>query len=469
MIMRMPLYALLLTIVACNMDPVQAKMTADSELQIRPAVVRTITGDSAALTAVAFTGAGNPVFTGPVTWRSLDPTTVTVSTSGGVQALTAGWGRVVARATDSEKEDTATIAVGLRLADIAVGSGVACGLTEDGVTWCWDQGYYDYFGVGKLSGEALPGRIPGDLHFEKLSTGYNLACGVASGEVYCWGYGAGTGCYKETCLTPHPLRPAIVDASYLDVNSHPAICATGADGLECRNGDESACDRCSPVARARLPGPLTLRDYFGCGLAADGQAWCWGDAHLGQLGRVIPPELCVRYHCEQEEPVAVNTPERFENIVSGSTFACGLTAYGRAFCWGSYERFPELHQNVSTPGASPVRISSTLRFESIAAGDAHVCGIEFNGQLYCWGSASSVIAGPRQASGEPRLVAPGTKFTRVAAGGGSACAIAESGVTFCMGSGAALGQGSRNFASRALVPIMPPGPLPSFVTLNAHW
>ena len=73
-----------------------------------------------------------------------------------------------------------------------------------------------------------------------------------------------------------------------------------------------------------------------CALASDGRAWCWGFDLFGALGRGG------NYNGNQSTsdltfpvPQPVNTPHRFVTLAGNGGAFCGLTATGRAYCWGN--------------------------------------------------------------------------------------------------------------------------------------
>jgi alpha-tubulin suppressor-like RCC1 family protein len=82
--------------------------------------------------------------------------------------------------------------------DLFAGGVVTCGLTADGVAYCWGGNAVGQVGAGS-SGAVLsaPTRVAGDLKFRKLSIGALGAaerqhvCGITiAGRLYCWGSGS---------------------------------------------------------------------------------------------------------------------------------------------------------------------------------------------------------------------------------------------------------------------------------------
>ena len=60
----------------------------------------------------------------------------------------------------------------LQLTELSVGSSEACGLTAEGIAWCWGE---------------VPAPLPGGHEFRQLSVGLFKSCGiVAPAQLYCW-------------------------------------------------------------------------------------------------------------------------------------------------------------------------------------------------------------------------------------------------------------------------------------------
>lgn len=473
---------LLVSAAACTEDPIEPMLTDTGDLQVRPAFSRLIAGQSVALDAVAFDEGGYPVFTGPLEWTSLDNDVLTVDDEGVATSALPGWGRVVVRSTDASREDTAVVAVGLELAGVDAGDDYACGWTAAGDAWCWGarfNGRDGVLGTGARPTTLTPTRVTGGLAFSDIAPGRRHTCGIADGDVYCWGFNSDFQLGTFSCAVRDfgchtPERPLNLQGEFahIAVGFWSSSCASGQAGLYCW-GDVSSpqpvtdcMSNCQThLHSAALVGPVTLGDAFGCALDATGRAYCWGWNDRGQLGSDIPPQSCLDAACvRSSEPIAVTTSERFVDVTAGREFACGLTAAGQAFCWGSYSPYVE----VIVPGAVPVAIGGSLRFQSIDAGDYHVCAITSAGELYCWGyeDFSGALGLPLLEGNElveqPRRVGDGLTFTSVGAGYRVTCAISTDGGALCLGGGAGTGQGSVRMLVSP-VPIVPPGAIPDWL------
>jgi alpha-tubulin suppressor-like RCC1 family protein len=85
------------------------------------------------------------------------------------------------------------VATGLKFRSVSVGSAVACGLTDDGAAHCWGDNLHGALGDGTTRGpngspRMTPGPVLGERRFQTLVAGYYRACGLtAEGVAYCWG------------------------------------------------------------------------------------------------------------------------------------------------------------------------------------------------------------------------------------------------------------------------------------------
>ncbi len=181
---------------------------------------------------------------------------------------------------------------GLVLKTVSAGSG-ACGLTADGLAFCWGFS------------STLAAAVSGDLTFAVVSAGYAHACGVTTaGAAYCWGW-----------------------------NAHGEL------------GDLSTTNSLAPVSVAGEHRFLTISagaDHT-CAVADDGAAYCWGTTAYGQLGNALATDascgvLTSGSYCAG--PMLVSGGLSFAAVSAGGMgfntqdHTCGLTTDGAAYCWG---------------------------------------------------------------------------------------------------------------------------------------
>ncbi len=178
-----------------------------------------------------------------------------------------------------------------------------------------------------------------------------------------------------------------------------------------------------------------------CGLAVDSTAYCWGGDGSGQLGNgiVIPDTV----------PVGVTGGLKFVALAVGYQHTCGFVAGGAAYCWGS-NLAGELGNGTTSqnPNPAPVPVSGGVSFTSLAAGDAHTCGLASDSTAYCWGGNDFGPLGDSTTTSRsvPGPVAGGHKFVAIAAGGSHTCALTGTGDAYCWGNNSSgeLGDSSGN-------------------------
>jgi alpha-tubulin suppressor-like RCC1 family protein len=203
--------------------------------------------------------------------------------------------------------------------------------------------------------------------FAALAVGGDLTCGLqASGLAWCWGAGNTT-----------PARvPAKEHFSLL------AVGLAGGAGVTAKGrtywwhnpfvGTGTVVRDIDPAQRGLIRSVETHYTMVGigathvCGLTKDGTVYCWGDHSRGQLGRgdnwlgdlvaeAIVDELIPGVDDEAD------TVDPRDTLVHENTI--------RNADWRTIDRVP-----------------TRVRFEAIAAGYLHTCGLTSGGRVFCWGS-----------------------------------------------------------------------------------
>lgn len=232
---------------------------------------------------------------------------------------------------------------------------------------------------------------------------------------------------------------------------------------------------------------IVVDDDYGCGIAADDRAWCWGSNFSHQLG-FSTPAVCNGSACQyggvgdQETPQPVTTSSTFTSLAvggsscpNGSGFVfgtcgrtCGLTAAGRAECWGNVSSVPAMPPETTftalttQPGsgyfASGTRscgiaasgkaycfapaataLMNGMSVRSLSMGRNHSCAVTTDGDAYCWGSNAKGNLGigstDATAHAAPERVATTEKFTTINVSDASTCALSTAGGLLCWGAG----------------------------------
>jgi alpha-tubulin suppressor-like RCC1 family protein len=305
------------------------------------------------------------------------------------------------------------VAGGLKFQTLSVSKvdGVTCGLTADGVAYCWGDNSGGQLGDGTRTDRLTPTPVAGGLSFTSIAVGNSHACGVAmSGTAYCWG------------TTPNG---AFGDGT---VGTHLAPTATAAGLL--------------------LESIVAGSDYT-CALTTDGAAYCWGLGVQGQLGN---GEAVIR-----RTPVPVAGGLTFFGLAAGGMSTCGVTFGLETYCWG-LNLTGTLGDGTFSRRLVPVPVSGGLTFQSISAGFETMCGVTEAGTGHCWGYNFGALGdGTSEHRSAPGTVSGGLEFHRIAAGTGYSCGVTTSGSVYCWGdnSNGQLGNGT-TVASETPVPVQWP-------------
>ncbi|MBW3570993.1 MAG: Ig-like domain-containing protein [Gemmatimonadetes bacterium] len=353
---------------------------------------------------------GNPT-SQPVTWTSLHPDVATVGATGIVRSEAPGTARVVAQhgaAADTAKVTVGTSPTAPTYVAVSAGGSHACGLADDGTAYCWGANPAKQLGVESVSGSCgvageswpctgRPQRVSAPVAFRQVIAGFGTSCGLAQdGRVYCWGSGWGA--------TPVPLQglPPLTVVQMQKSSDRP--CGLTAQGtVYCWTGAGSA-----PVA---VPGLVfTFLGEGGCGVTGDGTAYCWTDPSSPQpvpgslkfkqiaranvtCGLTLASEtVCWEGPYSWTAPTVLLRDTVLVRVDAGDQHACGLTAGGAAYCWGTFEM-----EQSPDPVDPPARIG-TLAFTSLSSGRMGRMGLNWwmafdcavsGGDIYCRGAGRS--------------------------------------------------------------------------------
>jgi uncharacterized protein YjdB len=406
---------------------------------------------------------GNPLDDRPVIWSSSSAQVATVTIAGRVTAMGAGSARITA--TSEGKSVSVTINVtrpavavvdtprvqppddpvnppptgggAIPRAAIASGGGQTCGVLPGGVVACWGAGVQN------------PTIIETGVRLTRLSAGTGHMCGLTSGgEAYCWGQNAkgqiGDGTTNNTRAVPVAVAGGSTFRAIRAGGRHTCglsgsgrVFCWGENGSG-QIGDGTSSGRTRPT---QVP-DLTFSDVaaggsHSCGIATDGKTWCWGDGFSGQLG--------LGQLSTEANPVEVNAGGvRFTRIYAGGGHTCGLTAAGKAYCWGD-NRAGQVGDGSTTDRTRPVEVASGASFEELSLGATHTCGRTSGGAVNCWGGngKGQIGDGTRGNRTRPVRVAVEGTVTSISAGGNHTCAATANQV-LCWGDNARgqLGDGS---------------------------
>lgn len=356
----------------------------------------------------------------------------------------------------------------------------------------------------------MAGRCEPQVPAAKVWAGEHQTCASASGSLYCWGnnrarrVGLGPGTSSDVPVRIDTTVPGWPEAPRSVVSVAPGADHTcllwtrpGPDrartcwGWNGRGALGLAANSTEAFAPTEAPASepdwveLVAGRFHTCGLAPDGQLWCWGSSSRGQAGPApsegLPRLVDMRRgwtqvsagdemtcgviegraECfgsgtegalgngmRQDSPVPSCVVDAdgeciddFFYVAAGSTAACGLRGDGAVWCWGDNEGgLLGVEAGALVLRAAPV--DTTLRFRRLTMLRRSVCGLTVEGQLACWGDnrgrfgGGHLGVGDREPRARPTLVSvdPGDRWQSVSMGAGYACGVRVGGELYCWGS-----------------------------------
>jgi alpha-tubulin suppressor-like RCC1 family protein len=301
----------------------------------------------------------------------------------------------------------------LTFASVSAGTSHACGLTTNREVYCWGRNAEGQLGNGSTTDSTTPVKVASAETFTSVSAGGSSTCATtlraaASGAAYCWGdnrwAALGAGSWDQL---PHPIPQPVTGginfASIATSGTHTCGLAAGGDAYcwginsdgHLGNGSFTGPQTCflskacstSPVAvsGANKFKSVHAADTHTCGLKLTGEPLCWGLNDAGQLGTgsTTGPQTCGAAACSTT-PVAVVGGHVFDSLDADGEHSCGVKSSGEVFCWGS-NLWGQLGDGTTTSRSSPVKVGGAVSFISVSAGQNHTCARNSAGQAYCWG------------------------------------------------------------------------------------
>ena len=324
---------------------------------------------------------------------------------------------------------------------VATGGAHSCGLNSSGAAYCWGDASMGQIGDGLMKSpvsgsmgqggqlQMVPARVTGGISFANIAAGTNHSCGVTTdGAAWCWGdkYALGATVSNTWSMVGSTSNVPVKVSGTLRFKPETlaaggSTCAITTSGTPYCWGAINMWDRRSdmpftePVAvdgsgstitgqtssfqYPAIAGPLvklTVGAYHACGLTAAGKAYCWGDNSNGQIGNGVvgnPPPVYT-----YTAPIAVAGGLSFSAIDAGVAHTCATTSAGAVYCWGA-NGYGQLGDGTTTPRPSPVQVVTT------------------------GSTVSGMVAVPTVGT-----------FSSVQAYGNHTCAITSSGANYCWGS-----------------------------------
>jgi cysteine-rich repeat protein len=330
----------------------------------------------------------------------------------------------------SDEQYPTPISGGHTWAQIAAADDYTCALDATGQAWCWGLGtQYGNLGLGDYSTDhATPTQVVGGHTFSTIAVAPEHSCAVDTvGQAWCWGsndYGQlGANIYNSADATPlaviggHVFRAIDVGQEHTCAidTANKAWCwgrnsGTGALGcLNCGAGGVIAVESTQEFETISAGTSHTAGTTVSWGFS-----YVWGQNGYGQLG--------LGSLCDSDTPHGV--PFHFASISCDDDYTCAIDIHGVTWCWG---RNSPLQLGVGGDAQSlscssytipisvvfPHRVLGEHRFVSIATSSEivgntllHICALDFDEQLWCWGSGAELGNGTTDATAPIQVIFP---------------------------------------------------------------
>jgi alpha-tubulin suppressor-like RCC1 family protein len=288
-----------------------------------------------------------------------------------------------------------------------VGTGFACALDAAGAVWCWGDNQTRVIAANNNTHYNQATRVDATRQWTALDAGGGHVCGIAGGQLYCWGQN------DHTQVSQNDAQmivgaPLLIDlpsgvSSWLAVSAgHTATCAIAqntdgvthslwcwGDGFDDELGDAMATDSGLPVqVGSGIANDWTSVDIgygHACAVSPSEGVFCWGDnsyAESAVAGTQTAMPVLALSLTDLPNPVQVAVSEY-------ATCAVGDHAY----CWGD-NGYDELGANrIGMAGSfDPGLVDDQTGWTAVTASSVGFCGVR-GGQVVCWGTTNAGALG----------------------------------------------------------------------------
>lgn len=174
---------------------------------------------------------------------------------------------------------------------------------------------------------------------------------------------------------------------------------------------------------------ITTSRYSSCGLRRDGTVACWGTGEY-YLNGPIPNGA------DRSTPVPIPELHDVIAISAGGLHVCALQDDGDVLCWGDNHDSQLGIGTVGDGSPVPVRVRELPPATAIDGGGEHACAIVGQGRVFCWGENRDGQIGDGATTDRrlPVEVDGIADAVSISAGTNHTCAVLSDGSARCWGS-----------------------------------
>jgi len=313
------------------------------------------------------------------------------------------WGAAIGDGTPGIKVRPERVPALTDVQTISIGERHACILKKNGEVHCWGDNDLGQLADGTNAASFVPKRIEGLPPVTKLSSGRAHTCVETSespANAYCWGANDfGQVGNNDTKPVRAPVKVNLPMGLEKISSAGQATCAALIDqSVYCwgnnQRGQLGVAASMTPMGYSSKPIQVTGLgqiervyggDEFICARTSSDTGYCWGANDFGQLGvgqdgKQLP---------QSNAPLEVTGLMGISYFTPGARHTCAQILAMGARCWGAndYNQLNLADNAVRTTPVSPEPLPNgkTGVITQIETGDEHTCGIDENGEVYCFG------------------------------------------------------------------------------------
>jgi alpha-tubulin suppressor-like RCC1 family protein len=282
----------------------------------------------------------------------------------------------------------------------------SCGIVQNGALYCWGKGSNGRLGYGSSSifSFPMPGKemINAAVAWQDVAPSLQHTCAIdAGGKLYCWGsntYISGLGnsplqmgtrtnwASLSVGLSQHTCAIDTAQQLYCwGSNVDKTVANTADDKISFANAVQIPGDWKKVVTGSNVESDATVAPTVQntCGVSINNGLYCWGDALLAKTSRAFS---------SSDNPMVSNVVDVAIGVSGTRGLGIALGTNQKLYTWGNTGvsgNYLARVVSTATPANTPALVTyaplNGLLFQSISAGNYHMCAVTLNGVMYCWG------------------------------------------------------------------------------------